>query len=151
MVLANEATKILIEKFPALKDTEDWKDYYLIINPEEDPAKIHPLLTVLGRYVENELNKTFSTENLKDIFLLIEFFLNEGEPSVQSAASTCFLENLINYTAWGDLKPDQFIHYLGQKSKKFCKKWDEFTGVATPGLWEKGEFKGQRDPVDGWL
>jgi len=152
MVLANEATKILTEKYPGIKKHESWEGYYLFIYPDADPNQIYAVMTVFSRYVEDLLNAKLVDENeIKKIFLLVEFFIENGEDVVKGAACADFLENLINATSWGTLKPEQFIHYLGPKSKKFCKKWDEFTGVPTPGLWKEGEFKGQRDPVGGWL
>jgi hypothetical protein len=140
MVLPNEATKILIEFIPDLKKMEDWDDYYLVINPAENPEEIHPLMTVLGRYVEEKLNKPLDVtgkKEIKNIFNLIERLIKQGNNIVKDAANTCFLENLINYTSAGRLEPEQFIHYLGPESKAYCKAWDEFTGVKTPGLWDE--------------
>lgn len=74
---------------------------------------------------------------MEEIFLLIESFLKEGDRDLQDAAATCFLENLINYAAWGSLKPETFLCYLGIESKKYCKAWDEFTGTKTEGLWDQ--------------
>jgi len=130
---------MVIEKFPELKKTESWKDYYLVINPEADPSKIYPMMTVLGRYVRDILNTQLNIEKIdkiKNIFSLIEFFMIEGNDGVKGAAASCFLENLINYTSWGSLKPETFLCYLGKESKKYCKAWDEFTGVKTEGLWD---------------
>lgn len=141
MVLPNEATKILINEFPNIKKTEDWKSYYLVVNPDEDPSNIHALMTVLTDYAINVLNETKKTgdskKEEKKLFGLIENFIKEGDFNVRDAASTCFLENLINRASWGDLSPNQFIPYLGSKSKAYCKAWDEFTGVKTPGLWDE--------------
>jgi hypothetical protein len=66
--------------------------------------------------------------------------LNEGDQAVRDAAATCFLENLINYTSSDDiprifLDPFSFVHYLGPKSKAYCRAWYEFTKIKTPGLW----------------
>ena len=142
MVFPNEATKILINEFPNIKKTEDWKSYYMVVNPNEDPSNIHALMMVLTDYITDKLNEKQSLNRRKTeeekIFKLIERFIKEGDFNVRDAASTCFLENLINYTSAGRLKPEQFIHYLGKESKEYCKAWDEFTGVKTPGLWDNG-------------
>ena len=153
MVLPNEATKILNAKFPGFSKTEYWENFKSIkYGVEEEAIKFHGVMTAFTDYVTDLLNsKETNNAEKQNVFLLIEEFICNGDNSVKGAASASFLENLINYIAWGDLNSEQFIHYLGEKSKKFCKKWDEFTGVPTPGLWKKGEFKGQRNPVDGWL
>ena len=154
MVLANEAAKILTDKYPNLKKHRSWDDSYILSYSDDDPLKIYAVMDALTNYVTDMLNMKLSKEiekELKDIFSLTEFFINEGEDAVKGASSANFLENLINRTSWHTIRPESFIHYLGPKSKKFCKKWDEFTGVATPGLWEEGEFKGQKNPEDGWL
>jgi hypothetical protein len=35
----------------------------------------------------------------------------------------------------GRIPYERFIPYLGEKSKEYCRAWDEFTGVKSPGLW----------------
>ena len=150
MVLPNEATKTVIEKFSDLRKSRHWEEWYLYIGyDDQENLGCCAIMTTLGRYVEDILNTSHITsekvKELKEIFLLIEFFLNEGDQDVQGAAATCFLENLINYTSAGTLAPEKLIPYLvGKKSIEYCKAWDEFTGVKTPGLWGEGEeFDGQ--------
>ena len=149
MVLANEATKTVIDKFPDLKKSRHWKEWYLYIGYDDQKnLGCCAIMTTLGRYVEDILNSLLSIEKqeeIKEIFLLIEFFMTEGDQDVQGAVATCFLENLINYTSAGTLAPEKLIPYLvGKKSIEYCKAWDEFTGVKTPGLWGEGEeFDGQ--------
>ncbi len=89
MVLPNEATKTVIEKFSDLKKSEHWKNCYLYYTEEgehensPESEKLCGLMTALGRYVEDILNmpsiSKAQTNELKEIFLLIEFFLNKGE------------------------------------------------------------------------
>jgi len=50
------------------------------------------------------------------------------------AACVCFLENLQNKAGHGRFEYSRFIPYLGEKSKEYCRAWDEFTGVKSPGL-----------------
>ena len=140
MVLPNKATKTVIDKFPNLQKSIYWEEYYLFVdyNGKED-LECCGVMTTLSMYVRDILSKTLSDEKeqeIKEIFSLIEFFIDEGNQSVQDAASTCFLENLINSTSWGKLKSETFLCYLGPESKAYCKAWDEFTGVKTEGLWD---------------
>ena len=151
MVLANEATKTVIEKFPDLKKSEHWVYYCSVMGYKDGEKSLSSsgLMTILTDYVNDILNMSCITtekvKELEEIFSLVEYFLNEGEFSVKAAAATCFLENLINYTSAGTLAPEKLIPYLvGKKSIEYCKAWDEFTGVKTPGLWSEGEeFDGQ--------
>ncbi len=151
MVLTNEATKTIIDRFPDLQKSEHWEGYYLWMDykDNEESLRLSGLMTTVGRYVEDILNIPHITsekvKELEEIFSLVEFFLNEGEFSVKAAAATCFLENLINYTSAGTLASGKLIPYLiGKKSIEYCKAWDEFTGVKTQGLWGEGEeFDGQ--------
>lgn len=141
MVLPNEATKTVIDRFPDLQKSEHWEGYYLFMDytDQEENLRCCGIMTTLGRYVEDLLNAPLSIEKkqeIKEIFSLIEFFIKEGNQTVQDAAATCFLENLINYTSAGTLKPETFLCYLGPESKAYCKAWDEFTGVKTEGLWD---------------
>ncbi len=155
MVLSDEASKTVIEKFPDLQKSKHWEDYYLYYLEEEEykycakAEKLSGLMTALGMYVSYILNQQEivleKQLELKEIFLLIEFFLNEGDQDVQNAAATCFLEGLINFVSHGRIVPERLTSYLiGEKSIEYCKAWDEFTGVKTPGLWSEGEeFDGQ--------
>lgn len=151
MVFTNEATKTIIDRFPDLQKSEHWEGCYLYsdYNDREEGVRFCRLMTTIGWYVEDILNTPHitseKTKEVEEIFSLVEYFLNEGEFSVKAAAATCFLENLINYTSAGTLAPEKLIPYLvGKKSIEYCKAWDEFTGVKTPGLWSEGEeFDGQ--------
>lgn len=67
--------------------------------------------------------------NTEQIFNFVEsVVVDGGNPS--NAACTCFLENLINR----GVNPDFFVSFMGPESTKYCKAWDEFTGVKTRGL-----------------
>lgn len=68
--------------------------------------------------------------DLRAIFDFIETCLAEGDDEVQAGASTCFLENLQNK----ETPPAAWVPLLGSESIVFCRAWDAFTGVQTPGL-----------------
>ena len=71
-------------------------------------------------------------ETTEQIFQFIEIVVDHGgDPA--NAACTCFLENILNQIP-GTIDPNSFVDYLGPKSVKFCRGWDEFTGVKTSGL-----------------
>ena len=148
MVLTNEATKIIVQKIPNLKKTSDWNYYeentqwddYMLERCSKESLDFTKLMHVLTDYVASMLQndrEEKEEKELKEIFLLIEHLVEKGDKSVKSATTTNFLENLINISSHGDFEPSTFIHYLGPKSKAYCKAWDEFTGVKTPGLWDE--------------
>ena len=64
----------------------------------------------------------------------------KGEGEFDNAICTCFLENLINRASRCNELYNRFIPYLGPNSKEFCKDWDRFTGVPSPGLWAEEEW-----------
>ncbi len=142
MVFSNEATKTVIERFPDLQKSKDWTNCYLILKEDyKEPLRFSRLMMVLCFYVSDILNQAYiSTKKqheLKEIFLLVEFFLNDGNQDVQSAVATCFLEGLINFISHDRLTSEKLMTYLvGKESIEHCKAWDEFTGVKTEGLWD---------------
>lgn len=66
----------------------------------------------------------------KELFAGIERCLAEGSDQVSTAATTCFLENLINRKDIGVL----VVPFMGPLARQYCRAWDKFTGVTTPGL-----------------
>ena len=72
-------------------------------------------------------------DRTEDIFGLVERVLDSGVEPLATAVATCFLENLLNATPSG-IEAIDYVWALGPKSREYCKAWDEFTGVATPGL-----------------
>lgn len=68
------------------------------------------------------------------IFLTVENLMTTGDREVVAAVSTCFLENLLNRASTGSIDYSSFVGFLGQRSREFCKEWDQFTGVFSDGL-----------------
>ncbi|MEM9538602.1 MAG: hypothetical protein AAGA60_03720 [Cyanobacteria bacterium P01_E01_bin.42] len=68
---------------------------------------------------------------LSKIFLIIENLMLRGDEEVKDAVATCFLENLLNETSFGTINVNEFVHFLGEESYRYCKEWDDFTGVST--------------------
>lgn len=125
-------------------------------NPEIDPEckdkpHIQPaVMTGLSWYYVNELVKSSSVTTAGElkIFEYIEeqrqkyhdVKEDNDESDFDNAICTCFLENLLNHASAGDVDYDRFIPLLGPKSREYCKAWDQFTGVRSPGLWTDEEW-----------
>ncbi|MCE5315831.1 MAG: hypothetical protein LLG04_00525 [Parachlamydia sp.] len=90
-----------------------------------------------SNYVIALLQENQNPIYIKDIFEFMEHLLAEGDEDVKDAVATCFLENILNRTPQ-DIHPHTFVSFLGKESRDYCKAWDRFTGVFTPGLWEEG-------------
>ena len=73
-------------------------------------------------------------EDFPSLFDTVEMLMVDGDSDVKDAVATCFLENLLNVTP-RCIPPERFVPLLGPESRAFCRAWDEFTGVKTPGLW----------------
>lgn len=90
-------------------------------------------LSTLSDYVHQSILEN-NPIPLPEIFQLIERLMQEGDEEVKTAAATCFLENLQNM----ETPSASWVPLLGAASREYCQAWDEFTGVATPGLWPEG-------------
>ena len=72
----------------------------------------------------------------RELFQLIEKFIVDGNEVLRTAATTQFLENLINVSSNGDFPLESFANYLGEESKAYCKAWDEACGVNNEDIWK---------------
>lgn len=133
---------LISEKFPGFAPI--WNSYKLEYEIEtEEICGITPFwgdtsfaggMNKFSDYVIDLLVKKQQNPSLiKEIFNYIEFLLVNGDEDVQNIASTCFLENILNVTPT-QIDPKHYVGYLGVESRKFCRAWDEFTGVKTEGL-----------------
>lgn len=132
MINEEQCIRLILEKFPDFK--EMWQEH-LDWWGEDTPGFSNDM-AVFSEYTIKVLQKEHKIPELKVIFQFIEALMHEGTGTVKDAAATCFLENLINATSWGTVSPSSFVHLLGKESIKYCKAWDEFTGVKTKGLWD---------------
>lgn len=89
-------------------------------------------MSTFADFVKERIVNAESSEVAR-IFDLIEHLLVFGDEDVQTAATTCCLENILNVTP-SKIPPERFVRFLGPKSREFCRAWDEFTGITTPGL-----------------
>lgn len=122
----------ILEKFPEFNLA--WQEHLEWWEGENRPGLCTDMSAFSG-YVLTLLENKANSEYLRSIFLFIEQLMVEGDDDVQTAAATCFLENIINSTGWEKIPASTFVEFLGEESKKYCKAWDEFTGVKTEGLW----------------
>lgn len=151
MVLTNYYTKILINKFPNFGKSKSLEKTILLFCSTAKQVDEHVIFTGLTRYVIDELidlNKTITNEEI-EIYNYLENMLDQlssykdetsDEFLFSNAICVCFLENLLNNASSEQIEFDRFIPYLGNKSKQFCKAWDQFTGVRSPGLWTDEEW-----------
>ena len=94
-------------------------------------STVHGVFIAFSHIVCKKLEAN-SLENSSAIFAFMENIVMNGGPSA-NAACTCFLEAVLNRTP-ATIKPEFFIPFLGQKSKEYCKAWNEFTGVSVEGI-----------------
>ena len=99
----------------------------------DDEAGLSNDLAEFASYLVNTLS-SLSSDKRKELFLLVEVCLNEGDEEVKDAIATCLLENLLNAVSEERVDALLFVGFLEDESRKFCKSWDEFTGIETPGL-----------------
>ncbi|MCU7556014.1 hypothetical protein OCL06_15595 [Alteromonas sp. ASW11-19] len=99
----------------------------------DDEAGLSNDLAEFASYLVNNLG-CIPSDKREELFLFVEACLREGDDMVKDAIATCFLENLLNAVSEKRVDACLFVNFLGTESRKFCKSWDEFTGVNTPGL-----------------
>ncbi|WP_447895911.1 DUF7674 family protein [Vreelandella sp. GE22] len=90
-------------------------------------------ISKLSSYLIKNLH-LISKDQRKEIFLLVESCLEKGDEMVKNAVATCLLENMLNAVSSERVEAHLFVDLLGEKSRNFCKAWDDFTGVHTQGL-----------------
>ena len=133
MIQAGNLLPLLFKAYPdsrqaLLQTVSSWLPQTGLITP-------HAILT----HVAERVTKNFLQDNYDDaeeLFDLIELFIIEGDEQVKNAAITCFLGNLQNIASnENDFEDAHYVSLLRAKSIEHCKKWDEYTGVRTDGLW----------------
>ena len=140
MIEANNLIAFLVQSYPPVRDqlvktVDDWLG---------DDGNTRPcmVMSAVGWLVEERLGKG-EYEGADRLFDLVDRILIEGSPALREAASTCFLENLMNRAE--SLDPQLYVPLLGPASREYCRAWDEFAGVKTAGLYEEAE----ESPVEG--
>lgn len=132
MIKEKDCMNIVLKEFSEFKPY--WEEYLLDWEDEERPGLCLDM-TIFSRFFRNEF-LSMSKEYKKKLFNFIELCVTQGDESVQTAATTCFLENLQNSMDEEEIIKASFVKLLGPESRDFCIAWDEFTGCKTPGLYE---------------
>jgi len=94
-------------------------------------------ITVLMGEIADALSagiEEFSIHDRREIFATLEEELCNGEETAKNAIATGFLESLQAKASSGEFDFREIAAYLGKHSKAYCTAWDNYTGVATPGL-----------------
>lgn len=133
MVPTSVVLKKLFITFPDFKSF--WEDEVDLFWDGDSPG-ISADMSVFSHYIREliSMDTSINDKLISDSFTLAEMWLNNGTDEVKDAVATCFLENLANSVSWGRISGKNFVRHLGKESKKYCRAWDEFTGVKTEGL-----------------
>jgi hypothetical protein len=118
---------------------EDYQSYLKFMNGEFNS---HGVASAFSGFVGKRL-KIGEYKNAASVFNGMETLLagNNADEDIKNAVCTCFLENLLNQFSEDLQVLNRFVPLLGPESIKYCKAWDEFTGVQTHGLWGKDKPK----------
>lgn len=109
-----------------------WDDERELWSNDDGEFTTHGVFAVFSHFVADRLSRGPAPE-LADVFAYVESKLDDKDSEVSNAASTCFLENLI-FRVPKIIAPAALIPLLGPKSRRFCRKIDEWSGVQTEGL-----------------
>jgi hypothetical protein len=128
MITRNECMSLVLDQF--VDFTINW-DAYLKYWGDQEHGLCNDM-TEFSLYAVDAFRSRDQELTLR-ILTFMEHLIVFGDEEVRTAATTCFLENIMNLTP-AKLSPDTFVKHLGSKSREFCRAWDEFTGISTPGL-----------------
>ena len=110
-----------------------WDDKCDLYVDDDGSFSIHAVFTLFSRYIADRLMRSADPE-LHQVFEYVESKLTDDDSEVHNAACTCFLENLMNRVP-DKIPAGHLIPFLGPKSRRFCRAWDEWCGMKTEGLW----------------
>jgi hypothetical protein len=136
MVFENDCAEIITRQFPEFVASYEWEEHLLFWKDSEEKYNLCGIFSTFSSFTKRLLNTEPTPPFLVKIFNFIETMMREGDQLVGDCAATCFLENLINLVGHGSVQASTFIPLLGPESREYCKAWDKFTGVQTPGLWK---------------
>ena len=112
---------------------EWWDDESDLWTEENGSFTVRGVFAVFSHYIADKLGRG-NDPHLVAVFKYVESQLTEDDCELDNAATTCFLENLMNRVP-EKIRPANLVPLLGPKSRRFCRGWDEFCGVKTEGLW----------------
>ena len=125
----------LIKEFPVIKNywkifKEEWKRMYAEEEWEDVGATVK--ITPFSEYTVDVI-KSGNEIEIKRIFDMIEYLINQGDISVQAAMTTIVLEDLLELDP-KEIQFKKFAHHLGKESVEYCKYWNKFCGCKTEGI-----------------
>ncbi len=127
MTIDNAVTQFadVDQRFNAALKTvaEDWA-------PEKPPVTF--IMAEFGKVLANAARAN-NLGLLASGLSLVETCMMDEQP-VRDAVATGLLESLLSEASAQRLEFAVVAQCLGEKSKAFCREWDSFTGVDTPGL-----------------
>jgi hypothetical protein len=109
-----------------------WDDERDLWSHNEGECTTHGVFSAFSHFVADRLSRGPAPE-LSPVFEYVESKLDDEDSEVSNAATTCFLENLMNRVP-ELIAPSSLVPLLGPKSREFCRAWDEWCGVRTEGL-----------------
>lgn len=127
MISKEQCVELVLRVIPEFKPY--WQEHRAEWDGEE-PGLCNDM-SAFSHYTWQHLVDDNRSGLLPRIFGVVEKLMVEGDQDVQDAAATCFIENLVNRVSWKNATAPAFRHFLGPKSRDYCKAWDEFTGVRT--------------------
>jgi hypothetical protein len=110
-----------------------WDDECDLWTSDDGTFAVHGVFAVFSHYVAGRLTHGADPE-LRKVFEYVESKLMDDDSEVENAACTCFLENLMNRVP-ETIPPGHLVPFLGPKSRRFCRAWDQWCGMQTEGLW----------------
>jgi hypothetical protein len=126
MITNTQCMELILTRFPEFEAT--WSEHLKFWG--DDKAEIGNDVAAFAGYAESLIAR--KDPLVRPIFDYVEECLLHGDESVKIAFKTSFLENLLNAEDRIDLQ--SFVCFLGEESKRFCKEWNEFTGVDVSGI-----------------
>lgn len=122
MIPANTMMNVILQTVPAFQS--HWQahlDYW-----EGDEAGLCNDMQAFSDYVIEQMQLNGPLD-LTVVFDLIEQLIVNGDEAVKNAATTCFLENLINSADAGMIDVHAFAPYVQGQSRKYCEAWESFS------------------------
>ncbi len=99
-----------------------------------DPVPVTGLFGDVGSAVATEWDAMPGGDRQR-LFDVIEALVACGTCEVFEGATTGVLEAVLSASSGGQLDFRDMAPRMGPRSAEFCRAWDQFTGIRTPGLW----------------
>ena len=128
-ITSENCIEYLLHTFPGFQ--EEWNRHLAFWEGEKPGLCMD--ISAFATYVERVIQEDDSLQ-LHNIFEVVELCMCSDDEELKTAFTTCFLENLLNCFSSGKIDASVFVPLLGEKSRQYCRAWNDFTGVKTPGI-----------------